>query len=207
VKKALKGAAVLALATAVGVFIAVQTATTVRQLRQPSELRPNGAAEKTRTADALDYSVAIQISAPPQIIWALLTDAKAYPQWSSTVAKVGGTIAKGETIQLTASSVPDRPFPLKVSEVEKNVRMVWEDCSRAFCGVRTFTLIPGPGGASTTFAMSETLSGRLLPLIEGRLPDFTPEFNAFAHDLKVAAEKVAPPVDAPPPAVPLPGGM
>ncbi|MBK7857058.1 MAG: SRPBCC domain-containing protein [Archangiaceae bacterium] len=192
-KKALMGVAVLVGVLALGGFIAVQTATVVRQLRPHGELKANGVAEKTRTADALDYSVAIQIAAPPAIVWALLTDAKGYPQWNSTVVKLDGTIAKGELIQLVAKVAPERTFSLKVSELEKPLHLVWEDGGKAFSGVRTFTLTPGPDGASTVFAMSETLSGRMLPMIEGSLPDFTPEFNGFARDLKVAAEKVAPP--------------
>jgi uncharacterized protein YndB with AHSA1/START domain len=196
-KKALKVLAVLILVVGAGMFAAVQTATVVRQLKPHEKLAPTGVAEKTRTADALDYSVAIAIRAPAPIIWALLTDAKAYPQWNSTVVKIDGTIAKTETIQLVAKVAPDRTFALKVSEYEKNTRMVWEDGGKAFAGVRTFTLTPTEGGG-TVFAMSETLSGRFLPMIEGSLPDFTPEFNGFAADLKTAAEKVAPPMDAPP---------
>jgi uncharacterized protein YndB with AHSA1/START domain len=171
----------------------------VRQLKPHDALSPNGVTEKTRTADALDYSVAISIAAPPAIVWALLTDAKGYPQWNSTIVKLDGTIAKTETIQLVAKIAPERTFALKVSEFEKSSRMVWEDGGKAFAGVRTFTLRPTEGGG-TVFAMSETLSGRFLPMIEGSLPDFTPEFNGFAADLKKAAEKVAPPAEAPAPA-------
>src|SRR3954464_1918860 len=114
-KKVLKGFALVVLVAAAAVFIAIQTATVVRQARQAAELKPNGVAEKTRTADALDYSVAIQIAAPPEIVWALLTNAKSYPQWNSTVVSIDGTIAKGERIQLVAKVAPERTFPLKVS--------------------------------------------------------------------------------------------
>ena len=198
-KKVLKVIAVLVLVVGVGMFVAIQTATVVRQLKPHDQLKANGIAEKTRTADALDYSIAIDIAAPPPIVWALLTNAESYPQWNSTVVKIEGKIAKTEMIRLTAKVAPDRAFDLKVSEFEKNTRMVWEDGGKAFAGVRTFTLQPTEGGG-TRFAMSETLSGRMLPMIEGSLPDFTAEFNGFAADLKKAAEKVAPPSDAPPPA-------
>jgi hypothetical protein len=40
----------------------------------------------------------------------------------------------------------------------------------------------------------------MLPMIESKLPDFTPEFNGFAADLKKAAEAKVPPPAAPPPA-------
>jgi len=53
--------------------------------------------------------------------------------------------------------------------------------------VRTFTLLPAADG-TTTFAMSETLSGGMLGMIEGSLPDFRKSFDAFSADLKKVAE-------------------
>jgi uncharacterized protein YndB with AHSA1/START domain len=196
-KTLLKVVGGLIVVAALGMFVAVQTATVVRQLRPASQLKANGQAEKTRTADALDYSVAIQIAAPPDIVWGVLTDAKSYTQWNTTLVKLDGTIAKDQVINLVPKIAPDRTFKLKVSEFDAPTHMVWEDGNKAFMGVRTFTLTPAEGG--TTLAMSETLSGRMLPMIEGSLPDFSPEFNGFAADLKKAAEAKAPP-PAPAPA-------
>jgi hypothetical protein len=53
--------------------------------------------------------------------------------------------------------------------------------------VRTFTLTP-KGDGSTEFAMKEEFSGLMLPMIKGSLPDFAPIFEAYAEDLKRAAE-------------------
>lgn len=180
----------------VGMFIAIQTATVVRQVKSHDELKADGVTVKTRTDDALDYSVAVDIAAPVPIVWALLTNAKAYPEWNSTVVKIDGNIAKTETIHLVAKIAPERTFDLRVSEFIKNERMIWEDGGKHFAGVRTFTLKPNANGG-TRFAMNETFSGRMLPMIEGSLPDFTTDFNGFTADLKKAAEKVAPPMDAP----------
>ena len=190
-KKVLIGVAALGL-VGLGVFIWLKTGTVVREVKPHSQLKPDGVAVKTRTADALDYSVAINIGAPAPIVWALLVEANAYPQWNSTVVKIDGTIRKAERIKLVAKVAPDRTFDLKVSEFQKEKLMVWEDGDGAFAGVRTFTLTPNEGGG-VTFAMSETLSGRMLPMLEGSLPDFTAEFNGFAADLKKVAEKIAPP--------------
>jgi hypothetical protein len=44
------------------------------------------------------------------------------------------------------------------------------------------------GDGSTDFTMSEVFSGAMLPLIAGSLPDFAPEFEKYAADLKRAAE-------------------
>jgi hypothetical protein len=53
--------------------------------------------------------------------------------------------------------------------------------------VRTFTLTPAAGGA-TSFAMREVFSGPLLGLIKRGMPDLQPSFDEFARSLKLRAE-------------------
>jgi hypothetical protein len=66
--------------------------------------------------------------------------------------------------------------------------MVWSDgMAPMFKGVRTFTLTPS-GDGSTVFSMKEEFSGLMLPMIKNSLPDFAPVFEAYATDLKHAAE-------------------
>jgi uncharacterized protein YndB with AHSA1/START domain len=160
--------------------------TTVRQLRDPSTLKVDGHAERTRSDSALDYSVAIHIDAPPEAVWGLLTDVKGYPQWNSTIVSLDGSIAKDGSLKLVSKEKPDKTFDLKVSAFDAPKKMVWEDGGAMFLGVRNFTLTPAEGG--TTFAMSETFSGGMLGMIEGSLPDFTKGFETFAADLKKRAE-------------------
>ena len=134
--------------------------TTVRQLKEPASLTPDGKAMRTRTEDALDYSVAIPITAPPTAVWSVLTDAKNYTAWNSTLIKLDGDIVLGGKIELVSKVAPDRTFNLKVSELVAPTKMVWEDGNGMFLGVRHFTLIPSDGG--TILAMSETYSGLFL---------------------------------------------
>ncbi|HEY8206516.1 MAG TPA: hypothetical protein VIG99_03475, partial [Myxococcaceae bacterium] len=89
--------------------------------------------------------------------------------------------------KLVTRSAPDRTFALNVSEFTAPKTMTWEDGGKAFMGVRKYSLFPNADG-STTFAMSETLSGRMLSMIEPSLPDFTPSFEAIAADLKKVSE-------------------
>ncbi len=185
-KKVLIGLGGLLAVAALGMTIAIQTATIVRRLRDPATLQPNGKAERTREKDALDYSVAIQIAAPPEAVWAILTNSAGYPAWNSTVVKIDGDIVAHGNIKLVAKVAADKAFPLAVSEFDPPKHMVWEDGGKVFIGVRTFTLTPSEGG--TLFAMSETFSGRMLGMIEPSLPDFTADFNGFAADLKTKAE-------------------
>ena len=165
---------------------------TTRLLRQPAEVPVTGKAERTRTKQALDYSVAVAIAAPPATVWAVLTDGTSYKSWNRTVVSLDGTIAAGGRLALVSHVAPKRTFKLKVSEFDAPRLMVWEDGNSMFLGVRTFTLTAS-GDTATTFVMSETFSGGMLGMIEGKLPDFRADFEAFAADLKKEAERRAAP--------------
>ena len=85
---------------------------------------------------------------------------------------------------------PKRTFKLRVSAFEPGSRLVWEDGGRAFKGVRTFELRERADG-KTEVTMAEVFTGSMMGMIEGKLPDFRPSFDAFAADLKRAAESAA----------------
>lgn len=135
------------------------------------------------------YEVTRAISAAPDEIWALLTNAPAYPDWNPSVVGIEGTIAPGEAIKLTSTFNPKRPFSLEVTEFEEPKRMVWEGGMPLglFTGVRTFTLTP-QADESTEFSMVEVYSGLMEPLISKSIPDLTDSFEQFADGLKSAAE-------------------
>jgi hypothetical protein len=145
-------------------------------------------ATKTGSTFRMDCAVNTTIHASPEQIWALLTDASAFPRWNSTVTRIEGDIAEGQTLKLEVPSAKGRVFKPRVSGVVPGRSMIWSDgMAPMFRGVRTFTLTPN-GDGSTEFAMKEEFSGLMLPMIKGSLPDFVPVFEAYAEDLKRAAE-------------------
>ncbi len=149
---------------------------------------PSGTATKNETTFRQDCSVRCDISAPPERVWSLLTDAPRFPSWNTTVTRLDGTIALGEKLALKVPLDPKRTFTPRVTKLTPNQEMEWSDgFAPMFKGVRTFTLTAKPNGA-TEFAMTEVFSGAMLPMIRKSLPDFGPAFEAFARDLKRAAE-------------------
>ena len=145
-------------------------------------------AEKTLRTFRMDCAIRTTIHASPDRVWSLLTDAAAFPRWNSTVTSIEGQIAEGQTLTLKVPTAPERTFKPKVSRVEPGRSMIWSDgMAPMFKGVRTFTLTPNADG-STEFSMKEEFSGLMLPMIKGSLPDFAPVFEAYAADLKRAAE-------------------
>lgn len=137
------------------------------------------------------FETKIHIAAPAERVFALLTDAPAYPSWNPTVDGVDGRIALGEKITVRAKINPGRAFPVKVTALEPNARMVWTGGMPLglFKGERTFTLTPRDGGVD--FAMREVFSGLLSPLIERSIPDLQPAFDELAAALKRRAEASA----------------
>ncbi len=135
------------------------------------------------------FEASATISAAPDAIWAILTDAPGYPTWDSGVDSVAGRIAPGEKITVHSKVAPGRAFPLQVIEFSPGKKMVWSGGMPLglFKGVRTFTLTPQSGGA-VRFTMREEYVGPLAPLITRSIPDLNPSFERFANGLKRRAE-------------------
>ena len=135
-------------------------------------------------------AVEVNIRAGAETVWTLLTDAKSFPRWNSTVTAIDGEIREGERIRLHVPGT-NRTFTPTVSGVVPARRMVWGDgVAGIFRGVRTFALEPR-NDASTDFRMEERFSGVVFALVKGMLPDFRPIFEAYANDLKREAERIA----------------
>lgn len=78
----------------------------------------DGRATKQRSTFRMECGVAVNVAAKPEKIWALLTDAPAFPKWNSTVTSIDGRIALGEKIRLRVPLAPKRVFKLEVSAFE-----------------------------------------------------------------------------------------
>jgi len=144
---------------------------------------------QTHSVFSMTCRVVVNIGAKAEDIWRLLTDAKDFPRWNSTVTSIEGQIREGERLRLHVPATT-RVFTPKVSGVVPNQRMNWTGgFAPFFKGVRSFALMPREDG-STDFAMEERFSGLMLPLAKGSLPDFGPIFERYANDLKNEAERV-----------------
>ena len=138
----------------------------------------------------MTFRVGIKILATTGIVWNLLTDAKGFPRWNSTVTGIEGEIREGERLRLHVPGT-SRTFTPKVSGVVAERAMTWSDgVAGIFKGVRTFELVPH-NGISTDFVMEEHFSGVMFALTKRMLPDFRPIFEAYAGDLKREAERIA----------------
>jgi len=148
----------------------------------------DGKAEKSKGTFQMECSVTNEISASPETIWSLLTDAENYTNWNSTLTSLEGDISQGGLVKMTVPEAKGRVFKVKVTEFTPNKTMLWASgFAPMFCGKRRFTLTPSDDG-KTIFTMVEKFSGLMLPMIAGSLPDFGPIFERYAADLKQVAE-------------------
>ena len=143
---------------------------------------------EARGALSLACRVRVIVRAPAQRIWSVLTDAKGFPRWNSTVTSIEGEIRDGATIRIHVPGT-DRVFSPRISDVVVNERMTWTGGVRPiFKGVRTFALRPRDDG-STEFTMAERFTGLMIPFVKRSLPEFGPVFARYAEDLRREAER------------------
>lgn len=137
-----------------------------------------------------EFTATTTINATPEKIWAILTEASAYPEWDPSADRIEGKIAPGETIKAYTKLAPGRAFPAKINVFEPGKKMVWTGGMPLglFTGVRTFTLVPKGNGA-IEFTIREVFSGPMLALIGGTLPDMTVPFQQVVAGLKERAER------------------
>lgn len=135
----------------------------------------------------MKYETAIEIAAPADKVWGVLTDLPAYPEWEPNITRVDGQISQGAKITIH-TRLSARAFPVKVSQLDPPHQMVWTGGMPLglFKGVRTFKL--SPSGEGVNFSMVEVFSGPLLGLISKSMPDLSESFEQFSQALKERAE-------------------
>jgi uncharacterized protein YndB with AHSA1/START domain len=137
------------------------------------------------------FEASTTIHAPAERVWAVLVDTAAWPEWDPSCERIEGKVAPGATIKAFTKLAPGRAFPVKVSELVPNERMIWTGGMPLglFRGVRSYTL--APEGTGTKFAVREVFSGPMLALIGRSLPDMSEPFQGFVRGLKQRSESVS----------------
>ena len=133
------------------------------------------------------YAVRRHIAAPPERVWAALTD-PAVLTAGTGITRLDGAPGPGARFRLWAEVSGARGFAIRVRAWEPPGFMLWESGMPfgLFRGRRSFRL--AAAGAGTDFAMDEVFSGVLAGPICRSMPDLTPSFEQFAGAIASAAE-------------------
>lgn len=138
----------------------------------------------------------IEIQAPAERVWQLLTDFASFPQWNPFIRQASGNIRVGERLEVHiqpsgASGMRFRPTVLKA---EPNRELRWLGhllIPGFFDGEHIFTIEP-LGEGRVRFTQREIFTGLLVPLFaRGLDTDTRRGFEDMNQTLKARAEQVA----------------
>ncbi|KFZ77194.1 hypothetical protein ED92_35555 [Amycolatopsis sp. MJM2582] len=140
----------------------------------------------------VDLNSSIEIDAPADRVWQVLTDLRAYPAWnpfviSAEVTSDGGTLKEGATLRnVLRDKTGDTTFTPTVLAVTPERELRWLGRigpGLIFDGEHRFELRPlGPG--RTLLVQSERFTGALVPFVVSSLrADTLPQFEALNRAL------------------------
>ena len=135
------------------------------------------------------YEAETEINGTASAVWAVITNAPAYPEWDPNMKSIEGTIGAGEKIVLH-TNIAKQAFKIKVDQFDVDRKMTWKSGMPLglFKGVRTFEITP-QGEGKVKFRLHEVFSGPLQPLFGKMMPDLQPTFNKFVRGLKARVEE------------------
>jgi hypothetical protein len=135
-------------------------------------------------------SATTQIAAPPDEVWATLTDFADYPSWNPFITEASGEVTEGATLTLRmVSGDTARTFTPTVLAARPGEELRWLGVLYArwiFGGEHRFTLRPTDDG--TELIQSECFTGILVPFLSKLLTQTEHDFHAMNAALKARAE-------------------
>ena len=135
-------------------------------------------------------SATIQIDAPPEAVWAVLTDLARYPEWNPLFREASGEVAVGSRITLRSVHPANgrlmtvRP---KITVADPGVELTWtSSLPGIISGEHRFTLTPAGGG--TRLEQSEAFHGLLAAFPLKTFTRAEASFQGLNEALKKRAE-------------------
>jgi hypothetical protein len=135
----------------------------------------------------------IEIAAPAERVWRVLTDFPSYPQWNPFIRRIRGEPKTGERLEVRLEPPGGRgmTFRPKLLNVEANRELRWLGhlfVPGLFDGEHWLTIEP-LGESRVRLVQREEFRGLLVPLLARSLDDNTRRgFEEMNHALKERAE-------------------
>lgn len=128
----------------------------------------------------------IDIEAPVEKVWSVLTDFENYSKWNHTITSISGTLSKGSTLDISMY-IPhhkDMLFHAQVTKVEENKEIRWVG-KKALGGLGTIEgeqvlRLKKDGEFKTSFYNTEFFTGLFLGMVWGKI----------SYDTQVAFERM-----------------
>ena len=135
----------------------------------------------------------IEIDAPPERVWAVVTDFAAYPEWNPFIRRISGELREGARLEVRIEPPGGRGTTFKptVRAVERNRELRWLGrllVPGIFDGEHSFLIERQEGGRSR-FVMSERFTGILVGLFKGTVDKTATGFEQMNAALKARVEQ------------------
>ena len=139
----------------------------------------------------------IEIDAPPERVWAVVTDFDAYPEWNPFIRRISGELREGARLEVRIEPPGARAMTFKptVRAVEANRELRWLGrllLPGIFDGEHSLRIEPLDGGRSR-FVQSERFTGFLVGLVKGTLAKTEAGFEQMNTALKAHVEQAPAP--------------
>jgi hypothetical protein len=136
-------------------------------------------------------SATIQIDAPPEAVWAVLTDLSRYPEWNPLFREASGQVAAGNRIKLRSVHPANGRLMTvkpKITVADPGAELKWvSSLPGIISGEHRFALTPADGG--TRLEQSETFRGLLTAFPGKTFANAEVSFRALNEALKKRAER------------------
>src|SRR5262249_50798696 len=146
-------------------------------------------------ADVRELRHEIEIDAPPERVWAVLTDFAAYPEWNPFIRQISGEQRVGARLEVRIEPPGARATTFKPTgrAIAANRELRW--LGRLLVpgivdGEHSLRIEPLDGGRSR-FVQSERFSGVLVGFLKGTLAKTEAGFEQMNAELKARAEASA----------------
>jgi hypothetical protein len=138
----------------------------------------------------------IDIDAPPDRVWAVVSDWAAYPEWNPFLRRIDGELREGARLEVRIAPPDARAMTFKptVRAVEANRELRWLGrlvLPGLIDGEHSLRIEPLDGGRSR-FIQSERFTGLLVGLIGGTLSKTEAGFEQMNAALKARVEQASP---------------
>ena len=142
----------------------------------------------------MEIRTEIDIDAPAERVWQLLTDTERFPAWNPLVVRATGRLRPGERLEIKVRAGRTMDFRPEVIVADKNRELRWRGVLLSawlFSGEHYFRIEPRSSGVR--FVHGELFGGVLLPLMKKSLDrDARPAFEGMNRALKEQAESAPP---------------
>lgn len=134
----------------------------------------------------------IEIEAPHDVVWAVLTDFAALPEWSSGLQGLEGDFREGGDVTATFRAfLRNQKFQHKLAFFEDGAQFGWSDRATGMFTDRHIYRVDALPDGRTLFTQSDEPQGGILRFMGGQIARQTVKlYQAFNRELKERAETV-----------------